>query len=230
MQNNTNLKSYIGKKMIRFQPAHLNQNGKDYAHMNGAPLLFSGFTEDGKIKYRFTGMECRLFGDQENILPFHFNDDGWLTFEEATTPDENNPLNKWIGQTIMRISTTSETDRYYVCNDDYILGAASKYHLYVKYADPCMHDEYIFLDDTYTDPTQWVSKEEITKLDETNPLSQWIGADIMRICPTADGKCSFMDYPCMLLDVSNDYMLVKYSCGRALLGGKFLNPNDWKRV
>ena len=79
MKNSTSevikyLEQYVGQEVIRTAPAC-----GDWSYTSGEPLLLLGFTSDGCIKYRHTGIYAKFFGDAEYVLSIHFTDLNWIS-------------------------------------------------------------------------------------------------------------------------------------------------------
>lgn len=95
------LRHFIGHEMLRTKPTACG----DWSFTDNYPLLLVGFTSDGCIRYRHTGMDVLIFGNKEFVLPLHFTDYNWITYKKAITA-KGNVLNKWQGKKIRRIRPT----------------------------------------------------------------------------------------------------------------------------
>lgn len=92
------LRRYIGHEIIRTEPASVLS-----WFPTGAPILLVGFTSDGCIRYRRTGISSIILGNDECVLPLHFTDRNWITLKKALRANNNllnNLLNKWNGENI----------------------------------------------------------------------------------------------------------------------------------
>lgn len=99
--------------------------------------------------------------DAEGVLPFHFTDRNWITYEEALRA-ENNPLNKWKGKQIMRIRPAHPISDYFMSDSPYpapTLISASKYHMVIMHNDSVDKGETTVLCSAYTNPDDWVLAE-----------------------------------------------------------------------
>lgn len=119
------LQRYIGHEIIRTKPAR-----GDWSYTDDAPLLLVGFTSDGRIKYRYTGMDSRILGDKERVLPPHFTDRNWITYKKALRA-ENNKLNQWRGKKIRRICPTYRHDSSFMSGNAPTLISASGHHMVI---------------------------------------------------------------------------------------------------
>lgn len=120
------LKQYIGQEILRTKPA----NG-DWSYSSHDPILLVGFTSDGRIRYRHTGFDAEILGDEEYILSIKYTDRNWITYKKAIKA-KGNKLNKWKGKKIKRNCPTILGDFSYI-NDlgGYTLISASKYHMVI---------------------------------------------------------------------------------------------------
>lgn len=102
----------------------------DYSYTDD-PIILTGFTEDGRIKFQ------RPDETTENTLNIEFTDRSWISFNKSLKHKNNLPLSQWKGKKIVRTVPTilGVTD---FMNYPLTLKAVSKHHI---------HGE---CDDTYT--------------------------------------------------------------------------------
>ena len=123
------LSQYVGHEVLRTKPAC-----GDWSYIDREPLVMVGFTADGCIRYRYTGVNAMIFGYDEFVLPLYFTDRNWITYKKALKA-KGNELNKWKGKKITRIRPNSRTgDRSYMSDEAPItLISASKHHMCIMY-------------------------------------------------------------------------------------------------
>ena len=153
------LSKYIGLEIIRTKPTSAIGYVKDWSYTSD-PIVLIGFTADGCIRYRHTGMEARFFGNEEYTLPFSFTDRNWITYKKALRA-KNNELNKWRGKKIKRIRPTATCgDRSYMCEYGFeeppTLISASKYHMVIMNNDIGLKGDKSILRSDYMNPEDWV--------------------------------------------------------------------------
>ena len=156
MKNSTrkvinHLRQYVGHEVLRTKPAC-----GDWSYTDDSPILLVGFTSDGCIRYRHTGWEAQLFGDNEFILPFHFTDRNWITYKKALKA-KGNELNEWRGKKIRRICPTSTTgDRSFMSGEAPTLISASKHHMVIMRNNTYQKEEKsVVLRSDYMNPKDW---------------------------------------------------------------------------
>ena len=142
------LRQYVGHEVLRTKPAC-----GDWSYTDDSPLLLVGFTSDGCIRYRHTGMKARILGDEEFVLPFHFTDRNWVTYKKALKA-KSNELNKWRGKKIRRIRPTSTTGAF-MSGIDPTLVSASKHHMVIMYNVYWLKGTKIVLSSDYMNPADW---------------------------------------------------------------------------
>lgn len=152
------LSKYIGHEIIRTKPAH-----GDWSYTSRDALLLVGFTSDGCIRYRHTGIEANLLGNEEYVLPFYFTDRNWITYKKALKA-KSNELNKWRGKKIKRIRPTATIgDRSYMCEfgfeEPVTLVSASKYHMVIMHNDFLLKGKTSVLRSDFINPEDWVLAE-----------------------------------------------------------------------
>lgn len=145
------LSRYIGHMVIRTHPV----NG-DWSFTAKEPILLTGFTSDGRIKYVRTGIDKIIHGSKEYILPIYFTDRNWITYKKALKP-KNNTLNKWIGKKI--IMTHPEPisgDRSFINKEKPVtLISASRYHITIMYNHYPLKGQKNTLDSRFSNPSDW---------------------------------------------------------------------------
>lgn len=153
------LAKYIGKTIVRVGPTKNN----DWSYTDGDPIKVLGIDKNGKLHYQYTGKDARIYGNDEFVLPRDFVDNNWILFQDAINPQENNPLNKWIGKKIKRIRPTEYGDKSYMCKWSFeypvTLISASRFHVFIEYNDPSFKGEKILLDPRMAKPEDWVLAE-----------------------------------------------------------------------
>lgn len=144
------LRKYIGHEIIRTHPIH-----GDWSYTDD-PLLLTGFTPDGRIKYIHTGNGKNIFGSKEYILPIYYTDRHWITFKKALRP-KNNPLNQWIGKKIIMTHPEPITgDRSFTHEECPVtLVSASRYHITIMYNDFGLKGKKITLASRFNNPNDW---------------------------------------------------------------------------
>lgn len=154
-----NLAKYVGKNIIRTKPT---KNG-DWSYTDGEPIKFLGIDKTGKLHYQYTGKDTKIFGNGEFVLSRDFVDENWILFQEAINPQENNPLNKWIGKKIKRICPTEYGDKSYMCAMSYeypvTLISASRFHVFIEYNNPNFKGEKKLLNPRMSKTEDWVLAE-----------------------------------------------------------------------
>lgn len=144
------LRQYVGHEVLRTKPAC-----GDWSYTHDEPLLLVGFTSDGCIRYRHTGIDAQLLGDRELVLPIHFTDRNWITYKKALKA-KGNELNKWRGKKIRRIRPTSTCgDRSFMSGEAPTLISASKYHMVIMYNDFGLKGTKSVLRSDYMNPEDW---------------------------------------------------------------------------
>ena len=108
------LTQFIGKEIIRTSPALISVNppfqnrvsapAYDWTYTE-IPILLSGFSEKGAIKFQYVRKEGS-FGKEEFTIPAYFTDKNWTTLADAMKLDEDNLFNEWGGKKIKRIRPT----------------------------------------------------------------------------------------------------------------------------
>lgn len=129
------LSQYIGVRIIRTQLSIYKDGRKDYSYTQGS-IILTGFTKDGRIKYRHIERhDLRLFGKEEYTLPVEMTDRNWISYRKALKA-KNHSLNQWRGKQIKRTAPTKFGDKTFMDADMYsdfpILIAASKHHVLVE--------------------------------------------------------------------------------------------------
>lgn len=138
------LRQYVGHEIVRTKPVCW-----DWSYTNN-PLLLVGFTSDGCIRCRHTGIAAGTFGNEEFVLPLHFTDCNWITYKKALKA-KGNVLNKWRGKKIRRIRPTSTcNDHSFMSGDAPALISASKHHMVIM-----CNDIKCFLNSSYMNPEDW---------------------------------------------------------------------------
>lgn len=144
------LRQYIGHEVVRTKPAR-----GDWTYTGGSPLLLVGFTSDGCIRYRYTGIEAKVYGDQEWILPFHFTDCNWITYKKALKA-KGDKLNRWRGKKIRRIRPTPTIgDCSFMSGEAPTLISASKHHMVIMRNDIGLKGKKFVLRSEYVNPEDW---------------------------------------------------------------------------
>lgn len=152
------LSKYIGHEVIRTRKTMTG----DWSYTD-EPILLVGFTSDGLIRYRRSGIDARLLGNGEFTLPLSFTDRNWITYKNALIA-KHNKLNKWRGKKIKRIRPTSTcNDHSYMCEYDFekapTLISASKYHMVIMHNDDFLKGQTTVLRSDYMNPKDWVLAE-----------------------------------------------------------------------
>lgn len=130
----TYLRQYVGMRVIRTQPAIYKNGFEDYSYMRES-IIITGFTKDGRIKYRHIGdFDLLVFGEKERIMPIEMTDRNWISYRKALKA-KNNPLNQWREKQIKRTSPTSYGSISYMNGKFPILIAASKHHILLETTD-----------------------------------------------------------------------------------------------
>lgn len=143
------LRQYVGHEVLRTKPT-----SGDWSYTD-SPLLLVGFTSDGCIRYRHTGFEARIFGDEEFVLPIYFTDRNWITYKKALKA-KGNQLNKWKGKKIRRIRPVATIgDRSFMSGEAPTLISASKHHMVVMYNDWGLEGKESVLRSDYMNPEDW---------------------------------------------------------------------------
>ena len=142
------LENYVGKEIIRTSPV----NNNNWGFTSDEPIKFLGLNEEGCIRYQYTGHMARMFGTEERVLSKDYSDSNWILFSDAVKPQENNPLNKWIGKRIKRIRPASNGDTVFMSSiEASILIAATSSHVYIE----CYFGKRILFDSRYAKPEDW---------------------------------------------------------------------------
>ena len=123
------LTQFIGKEIIRTSPALISGNTQfpqiqnrvvepvyDWTYTESSILLY-GLTDKGEIEFEFAHTVGGL-AKKKYVMPAYFTDKSWSTMEEAMKIDRDNPLNKWIGQTIKRVRPTARYGNIFVENQN----------------------------------------------------------------------------------------------------------------
>lgn len=147
------LSQYIGHKILRTKP--VNGDGSKTAD----PILLVGFTSDGCIRYKHTGVEATILGDAEYVLPLHFTDRNWITYKKALRA-KNNPLNQWKGKKVKRTTPAKRNgDRSYMCSYSFekapTLVSASRHHIVFEYNDFGLKGRRSILGPDFANPSEW---------------------------------------------------------------------------
>ncbi len=145
------LRKYIGYEVIRTHPVN-----DDWSYTSDEPILLTGFTPDGRIKYVHTGTDKFIFGSKEYILPISFTDRNWITYKKALNP-RNNTLNKWIGKEIIMTHPEPMTgDCSFTHKESPVtLISASRYHITIMYNDGLLKGKKSTLDSKFNNPSDW---------------------------------------------------------------------------
>lgn len=147
------LRRYIGHEIIRTKPAN-----EENFFTSGAPILLVGFTKDGCIRYRYTGIATEIFGNKEFTLDNCYTDRNWITYKKAVRP-KHNVLNNWRGKKIKRIRPTIYNDVNFMLGEPPTLISASKYHMQIQYNDTGRKGKKFVLGSIYIKPKDWVLAE-----------------------------------------------------------------------
>ena len=140
------LKRYVGHEIIRIKPT--NDGGTSYLDM---PILLTGITEQGCMRYQHIGDDCEIFGSGEGILPVDYTDRYWIDFKKALKP-RHNELNKWKGRRIARTRPTASGQESFM-ETPVTLVFASRHHVGVK-VDGSISDFWI-LGPEFSNPNDW---------------------------------------------------------------------------
>lgn len=138
------LRRYVGHEVLRTSPVC-----GDWSYTD-SPILLVGFTSDGCIRCRYTGID----EDEEFVLPFQFTDFNWITYKKALKA-KGNELNKWRGKKIRRIRPTSFGDSSFMDGDALTLISASKHHMVIMYNGGFMEGIKFVLRSDYMNPEEW---------------------------------------------------------------------------
>lgn len=150
------LKQYVGHEILRTKPTI----DGDWSY-TASPILLLGFTSDGRIRFRHSGIEANIFGNDEYVLPLSFTDRNWITRKKAIKP-KHNELNKWRGQRIKRICPTSRIGdhSYMTCQSPFenfpTLLSASKSHMLIMLNDSLLGNSEHILRRDFINPNEWV--------------------------------------------------------------------------
>lgn len=143
------LKRYEGHEIIRTKPV-----SEDWSYTEN-PILLVGFTADGCIRYRETGFNLRIFGNQELVLPIQYTDRNWITYRKALKAKDNK-LNEWRGKKIRRIRPTPIIgDCSFIEASAPTLISASKHHMVIMYNDIGIEGDISILNRDYMNPEDW---------------------------------------------------------------------------
>lgn len=142
------VQQYVGHEVIRTKPTR-----GDWSHTDN-PILLLGFTSDGCIRYRYTGIEARIFGNDEFVLPAHFTDRNWITYKKALKA-EGNQLNKWKGKKIRRIRPAPISGDCSYMYDAPTLVSASKYHMVVMENSLGLEGKKVVLNSSFMNSDDW---------------------------------------------------------------------------
>lgn len=151
------LSMYIGFEIIRTKPTL----EEDFSHTR-EPILLTGFTSDGRIRYRYVGMNAYIFGNEEFILPLSFTDRNWITLKKALKA-EHNALNEWRGKKIKRICPTATGDHSFIYEYDWskppTLISASRHHMVIMSNDAGLEGRKAVLNFDFVNSKDWVLAE-----------------------------------------------------------------------
>lgn len=148
------LKRFVGQEVLRTKRTLAGD--RSYKE---DPVIIVGFTKDGHIIIRYTGVNAVAFRNVDYILPPDFTDRNWTTKRKALKA-KNSRLNQWKGKKVKRIRPTDLGCRSFMCDyDEYsneppILISASKFHVVVRDEDGTF-----LLGFDYADPADWVLAE-----------------------------------------------------------------------
>lgn len=144
------LRQYVGHEVLRTKPSC-----GDWSYTDNLPLLMVGFTSDGCIRFRYTGINAKIFGKEEIVLPIHFTDRNWITYKKALKA-KCNELNKWRGKKIRRIRPTSVFGDYsFMFGNAPTLVSASKHHMVIMYNDSGLDGTKTVLRSDFMNPEDW---------------------------------------------------------------------------
>jgi hypothetical protein len=142
------VQQYVGHEVIRTK-----QTRGDWSYTDN-PILLLGFTSDGRIRYRHTESDAKIFGNDEFVLPAHYTDRNWITYKKALKA-KGNQLNKWKGKKIRRIRPTPTCGDQSYMHDTPILVSASKYHMVVMENSVGLEGKKVVLNSSFMNSDDW---------------------------------------------------------------------------